>query len=78
MRSKNLPVPTWLEKRSTIDVPFEKVWACSATVMRAQRSNPETTDVNCFVAYAPLRKRFAFVAGNAGDNESGTIISRSD
>jgi cysteine synthase A len=25
MRSKNLPVPTWLEKRSNIDVPFEKV-----------------------------------------------------
>jgi cysteine synthase len=25
MRSKNLPVPQWLEKRSQIDVPFEKV-----------------------------------------------------
>ncbi|MEH2534126.1 cysteine synthase A [Bradyrhizobium sp. AZCC 1588] len=25
MRSKNLPVPAWLEKRSNIDVPFEKV-----------------------------------------------------
>jgi cysteine synthase A len=25
MRSKNLPVPTWLEKRTQIDVPFEKV-----------------------------------------------------
>jgi cysteine synthase A len=25
MRSKNLPVPEWLEKRSTISVPFEKV-----------------------------------------------------
>ena len=25
MRSKNLPVPDWLEKRSKIDVPFEKV-----------------------------------------------------
>src|SRR3979411_1846954 len=25
MRSKNLPVPQWLEKRSNIDVPFEKV-----------------------------------------------------
>jgi cysteine synthase A len=25
MRSKNLPVPEWLEKRSKIDVPFEKV-----------------------------------------------------
>jgi cysteine synthase len=25
MRSKNLPVPTWLEKKSNIDVPFEKV-----------------------------------------------------
>jgi cysteine synthase len=25
MRSKNLPVPEWLEKRSHIDVPFEKV-----------------------------------------------------
>ena len=25
MRSKNLPVPAWLEKRSTIDLPFEKV-----------------------------------------------------
>jgi len=25
MRSKNLPVPAWLEKRSQIDVPFEKV-----------------------------------------------------
>jgi cysteine synthase len=24
MRSKNLPVPQWLEKRQTIDVPFEK------------------------------------------------------
>ena len=24
MRSKNLPVPEWLEKRSKIDVPFEK------------------------------------------------------
>jgi cysteine synthase len=25
MRSKNLPVPEWLEKRSQIDVPFEKL-----------------------------------------------------
>jgi cysteine synthase A len=25
MRSKNLPVPAWLEKRSKIDVPFAKV-----------------------------------------------------
>jgi cysteine synthase A len=25
MRSKNLPVPAWLEKQSKIDVPFEKV-----------------------------------------------------
>ena len=25
MRSKNLPVPAWLEKRTEIDVPFEKV-----------------------------------------------------
>jgi cysteine synthase A len=25
MRSKNLPVPAWLEKRSEIDLPFEKV-----------------------------------------------------
>jgi cysteine synthase A len=25
MRSKNLPVPAWLEKRGKIDVPFEKV-----------------------------------------------------
>jgi cysteine synthase len=25
MRKKNLPVPAWLEKRSKIDVPFEKV-----------------------------------------------------
>ncbi|MEH2627172.1 cysteine synthase A [Bradyrhizobium sp. AZCC 1719] len=25
MRSKNLPVPAWLEKRTNIDVPFEKV-----------------------------------------------------
>ena len=25
MRSKNLPVPAWLEKRSKIEVPFEKV-----------------------------------------------------
>jgi cysteine synthase A len=25
MRSKNLPVPAWLEQRSKIDVPFEKV-----------------------------------------------------
>src|SRR5205807_1325759 len=25
MRSKNLPVPDWLERRSEIDVPFEKV-----------------------------------------------------
>jgi cysteine synthase len=25
MRSKNLPVPTWLEKRTKIDLPFEKV-----------------------------------------------------
>ena len=25
MRSKNLPVPEWLEKKSKIDVPFEKV-----------------------------------------------------
>ncbi|OCK59065.1 cysteine synthase A [Bradyrhizobium sp. LMTR 3] len=25
MRSKNLPVPAWLEKRTKIDVPFEKV-----------------------------------------------------
>jgi cysteine synthase A len=25
MRSKNLPVPDWLERRSKIDVPFEKV-----------------------------------------------------
>ena len=25
LRSKNLPVPAWLEKRTEIDVPFEKV-----------------------------------------------------
>jgi cysteine synthase A len=25
MRSKKLPVPEWLEKRTNIDVPFEKV-----------------------------------------------------
>jgi cysteine synthase A len=25
MRSKNLPVPEWLERRSTVSVPFEKV-----------------------------------------------------
>jgi hypothetical protein len=25
MRSKNFPVPQWLEERSKIDVPFEKV-----------------------------------------------------
>ena len=25
MRGKNLPVPAWLEKRSSIEVPFEKV-----------------------------------------------------
>ena len=25
MRAKNLPVPAWLEKRSQIEVPFEKV-----------------------------------------------------
>ncbi len=25
MRSKNLPVPEWLEQKSTISVPFEKV-----------------------------------------------------
>ena len=25
MRSKNLPVPDWLEQRSTISVPYEKV-----------------------------------------------------
>jgi cysteine synthase A len=25
MRSKNLPVPEWLEKRSKVDIPFEKV-----------------------------------------------------
>ena len=25
MRSKKLPVPEWLEKRTKIDVPFEKV-----------------------------------------------------
>ena len=25
MRSKNLPVPEWLEKRPKIDLPFEKV-----------------------------------------------------
>ena len=25
MRSKNLPVPAWLERRPQIDVPFEKV-----------------------------------------------------
>jgi cysteine synthase len=25
MRSKNLPVPEWLEKRSKIELPFEKV-----------------------------------------------------
>jgi cysteine synthase A len=25
MRSKNLPVPEWLEHRSAINVPFEKV-----------------------------------------------------
>jgi len=24
MRSKNLPVPEWLEHKSKIDVPFEK------------------------------------------------------
>jgi cysteine synthase A len=25
MRAKNLPVPEWLERRTKIDVPFEKV-----------------------------------------------------
>jgi len=25
MRSKNLPVPDWLEQRTAISVPFEKV-----------------------------------------------------
>jgi cysteine synthase len=25
MRSKNLPVPAWLEKRTNIELPFEKV-----------------------------------------------------
>ena len=25
MRSKNLPVPTWLEQRASITVPFETV-----------------------------------------------------
>jgi len=25
MRSKNLPVPAWLEQKTEIDVPFEKV-----------------------------------------------------
>jgi len=24
MRSKNLPVPEWMEKKSAIDIPFEK------------------------------------------------------
>jgi hypothetical protein len=27
--------------------------------------------MDCFVAFAPLRKRFAFVAGNDGENCSG-------
>jgi hypothetical protein len=25
-------------------------------------------EMNCFVAFAPLRKRFAFVAGNDGES----------
>jgi len=25
MRSKNLPVPAWLERKTAISVPFEKV-----------------------------------------------------
>jgi hypothetical protein len=37
--------------------------------LRAKRSNPERSRkerLDCFVARAPLRKRFAFVAGNDG------------
>jgi hypothetical protein len=41
--------------------------------LRAKRSNPSRRmcgEMDCFVAYAPLRKRFAFVAGN--DNEQAS------
>jgi hypothetical protein len=31
-----------------------------------KRSNPSPGKLDCFVACAPLRKRFAFVAGNDG------------
>jgi hypothetical protein len=40
-----------------------------STSLRAQRSNPSfflVAAMDCFVASAPLRKRFAFVAGNDG------------
>jgi hypothetical protein len=33
----------------------------------AKQSISAATKVDCFVATAPLRKRFAFVAGNDGD-----------
>jgi len=39
-----------------------------STSLRAKRSNPfhgsTSWEMDCFVASAPLRKRFAFVAGN--------------
>ena len=37
MRSKNLPVPQWLEKRSAISVPFEKVMSRASFPSRSGR-----------------------------------------
>ncbi len=37
-----------------------------------KRSNPSPGRLDCFVACAPLRKRFAFVAGNDGWGFHGT------
>jgi hypothetical protein len=47
---------------------------------RLRESNPFRSDcarLDCFVAYAPLRKRFAFVAGNDGGALNPTTPDRS-
>jgi hypothetical protein len=45
--------------------------------LRAQRSNPylRTGKMDCFVATLPLRKRFAFVAGNDADSRGVMMLT---
>jgi hypothetical protein len=40
---------------------------CHRRHCERKRSNPERLSLDCVVAFAPLRKRFAFVAGNDGN-----------